>query len=186
MKLVARTILFLVLLAPHGAMAGTPLFNENHATGGWSGFGSGFQDMSAQMDAREVQIQVNWAMAGWGLGIRYTLPELVGERKIKALRAKIRTANGSKTKVYIGLSTDDDATIELDAVKALEVSDEWQIFEIPVFDMKVVQTEANTRSFSDLDMARVRTVKFLFRPPMDKQIEVDTIHLRNAEILFNE
>ena len=161
------------------------LIRTGAAHGGWTGFGTGFQDIAFDVDDQELVVHCDWDSATWGLAIMFSLDKQINGRKIKAIRAKVKTMNGSKTHFYTGMSTVDDATIELSRHKALELTDTWRIYELPVIEMESLQPEEGARIFDDGDWDRIRIVKLLFTKPKGTDIPKDVIVIRNPEIVFH-
>ena len=165
---------------------GELLFKSDHQKGGWRGFGTGFSDSAVNLRLAEIQIEANWQTAAWGLGIMFILDPPCDGQKIKAIRAKIKSTNGSGTGLYIGLENQNGVRFELDRKKTLKITDSWQFFEFPIRRLETLQHGPNAQVNQENSLQNITIVKFLFAKPADKSIPKDVIFVRKPEIILFE
>jgi len=184
-------ITYLVIIVLHAwnislAHGNQILLDLDHPKGGWIGFGSGLDDVGFDMKSKEVLIHCNWPHCSWGLGVMFQLGAPINSRQIQSIRVKVRSNKGSKTMIYAGLSTLNDATLELSRKKALMVTDKWQYFEFPVNYMAPVKAEATSPDFQKAHQTQIHVVKLLFTQPYKGRIEIDQLLIRRPEIVYAE
>jgi hypothetical protein len=166
---------------------GQILMTHGHAKGGWQGFGLGFEDSAINVKEKEIKIHVNWERATWGIGMFHTLPQPINGKNIRAVRIKAKTEKGSQTKIYTGVATKDDASMEILRKKALPLTDQWQNFEFPISEMVISKPEATSRSFAESDWEKIQIFKLLLAKPEQGQVMRDVIMIRSPElIMMNE
>ncbi len=173
-------VVFVTLIA----WGGQVLMTQGHAKGGWQGFGLGFEDSAINVKEKEIKIHVNWERATWGIGTIHSLPLPMNGKNIRAIRIKAKTEKGSQTKIYTGVATKDDASMEIERKKALPLTDQWQNFEFPVSEMVISKPEATSRSFLSADWEKIQIFKVLFAKPEKGQVMRDVILIRNPELIM--
>ncbi len=164
--------------------AGTSLLNENTPLGGWRGIGTGYADGTADMDLKEIQIDVIWSNATWGVGLLYALKPSINGKKVKAIKVEIRTVEGSMTKVIGGLASENNAHIAQNARLAEKITNTWRTVTFPVAEMRPDKPEKNSPKFGSKDWTSVNLVKLIFMKPESGEIDSDIIRVRNPELVM--
>ncbi len=168
-----------------GAVGGELLIDPDHRRGGWQGFGTGLDDAGFDKGKNEIVLQVNWARASWGVGVMHTLENPVDGRAIYAIRVKVKSRKGSKTKIYAGLATKEDATMELPREKSIAVTDQWQIIEFPISEMIFKKPELTSQKFGPDDWEKLQIVKLLFTRQNNNDSK-DTIYIAKPKIVYSK
>ncbi len=185
----------LQLLVIYGLIATAPAFGNfenilllnNDLLGGWQIFGYGIMDRSADIESKEILLNVSWSESIWGVGGMYTLPQPVDGHKLYALRARVRTLNGTSTQVYAGVSTADDANLIIPRSDAIEITDEWQVVTFPITDMIKDKPNIDSPTFTMSDWDKIQIVKLLFTKPEDEPAtDLEDISIQSPELIFME
>jgi len=172
------------LVFPQTTFAEHLLFKPDHPKGGWRGFGVGYDDSTVNLRKNEIQIIANWKRATWGVGMMFSLDQPIDGKGIKAIRAKVKSSNGSPITIFAGLSTKNDANIEVPRNKALEITNKWQIFEFPVREMVPLKPSHDAPLFSDSDWQKIQLIKLIITKPATTTISEDVIFVRNPEFVL--
>ncbi len=151
---------------------------------GWLIFGYGVMDSVTHCDDREINMDVNWEHATWGVGGMFTFEQPLNGKSIRFVQAEIKSANGFETKVYAGLSTKDDANIIGDQRKALTVSNKWEMYNFPITQMYGERPDITSRDFNENDWGNIQIVKILFTKPEHTANGNDKILIRNPKLVL--
>ncbi len=154
------------------------------AKAGWTIFGQGVLDSSAQPENGEITIDVGWLESVWGIGCLYTTPQPVNGKKLKSIQVSVKTMNGSKTKIFAAIATKDDANLVFEVGKAKDITAEAQTILINVADMIKDKPDVTSRTFSDADWDKVQVIKLLFAKPVGDNTEQDRIIIQNPTLIF--
>ena len=109
------------------------------------------------------------------------MTSIPGNKKNPVIEAEIKTEMGTNTLVYAGVSTIDDANLELRRFGAEALANRWQTFSFPISEMVGAQPQASSRKFITADQKRIRIIKFLFTKPTTGG-ESERITIRNPRI----
>ncbi len=156
---------------------------EMDLAGNWKMFGNGLLDSNTDYVRNEIELDVGWPASTWGIGVMFTTESVADIGPNSAINIEIRSERGSQTRVYAGVSTLDDANLELDRRKAKPVTQAWQKFTFPVSEMVGAKPERTSRTFQETDLMRIQSYKLLFTKP-DGGIKYDKIRIRNPKISF--
>jgi hypothetical protein len=151
---------------------------------GWTIFGQGVLDSSAQPQSGEVTVDVGWLESVWGIGCFYTTPQPVNGKKLKAIQVSVKTVNGSKTKIFAAVSTMDDANLVLDIGNAKDITAEAQTITINVAELIKDKPDVTSRTFTDADWDKIQVIKLLFAKPVGDNTEQDRIIIQNPTLIF--
>ncbi len=154
------------------------------AKGGWFVFGYGVMDSASEPGNSGFLIDLDWSKSVWGVGAMFNMNDPVKGKKLKAVRAKIKTLSGSKTKVFAAVATKDDANLVYNKNKAFEVSDDWQVFTFPVSGMIKDKPDITSRLFTDDDWNKIQVVKILFTKATTGVMK-DKIFVQDPELVFD-
>lgn len=167
--------------------AGTSLFDtSDEGLGGWKGFGTGYADGNADAVSKEIQIDVIWSNASWGVGLMYVLNGPIDGSKLQSIRLDVRTVEGSNTRVFAGIATKGEANLTQNARLAEKVNDQWRTVEFPISEMRIDRPEKNSPVFGPSDWKKIQIVKILFKKPKEVTANEEIIRVRNPELIFAE
>ncbi len=154
------------------------------AKGGWFVFGYGVMDSASEPGNSGFLIDLDWNKSVWGVGAMFNMDRPIKGKKLKAVRAKIKTLSGSKTEVFAAVATKDDANLVYNKNKAFEISDKWQVFTFPVSGMIKSKPDITSRLFSDSDWSKIQVVKILFTKATSGAMK-DKILVQDPELIFD-
>ncbi len=186
-----RLIRFSCLVAATAAVAvcadpaDNILLDRTDPRGGWKGFGMGFDDAGVNLKENEIVLHATWSNSTWGVGMKFDLRDTLDGRTVRAVRFRVRTENGSRSRVYAGLSTVDGASVEISRKRALEIGKSWQIVDFPVSEMVYEEPDLNSRMFTDGDWKNIKSVKLLFTKPDRQSANQEKIIIRRPELVLN-
>ena len=152
--------------------------------GGWFIFGYGVMDSASEPGNKGFLIDVDWSKSVWGVGSMFNMQEPINGKKLKGIRAKIRTTRGSQTKVFAAVSTKDDANLVFHRTKAFSVTNQWQSFTFPISGMTKSKPDITSRLFTDDDWDKIQVVKILFTKA-NSGVMKDKIFVQSPELIFN-
>ena len=151
---------------------------------GWFIFGYGVMDSASEPGNQGFLIDVDWSKSVWGVGSMFTMEKPINGKKLKGIRAKVKTMNGSKTKVFAAISTKDDANLVSGRAKAFPVTDQWQLFTFPISGMIKRKPDITSRMFTNDDWNNIQIVKFLFTKANSGVVK-DKIFVKSPELVFD-
>ena len=152
--------------------------------GGWFIFGYGVMDSASEPGNKGFLIDVDWSKSVWGVGSMFSMEKPVKGKKLKAVRAKVKTMNGSKTKVFAAISTKDDANLVSSSTKAFPLTDQWQLFTFPISGMIKSKPDITSRMFTNDDWNNIQIVKLLFAKANSGKMK-DKIFVHSPELVFD-
>jgi hypothetical protein len=181
LKVVLLLSIFLVQVVLGEKEAQLLITSDKNA--GWRAFGVGVLDSTGNTDKEVFSIDIDWKLSTWGVGCMHVMKESVKGKKLKGIRVKVKTANGSQTKVFAAVSTIDDANLVFKKSKAFPVTDRWLLFTFPVSGMIKSKPDVTSRMFTDDDWDMIQIVKFLFTKA-DSGVMKDKIFIQSPELIF--
>jgi hypothetical protein len=185
-KSTMNQLIVLLLFVSLTSFGGTILINKKDNKGGWRGFGNALSDSSADTQSNEFMLDVNWSNATWGVGALFELEAPINGKKVKAIRADIKTVEGSQTRVIAGLATAQEANISQNSRLALKTKDEWKTMEFPISEMRPDKPEKTSPDFTEADWQKIKLVKLIFLKPAEMTSTNDIIRIRNPELIFED
>jgi len=157
---------------------------KNSTYGGWQAFGLGVMDWQVKAIDRELYIDIGWHQASWGIGGLYVLDKPIDGKSLHAIRFKIKSVGGTKTSVYAGLATKDDANLIIDLENAIPVTEKWQTILLPMFNLKPFKPDATSIAFTAEDWNHIEIIKILLTKPENSQYLDEKIIIRNPVLIF--
>ena len=163
------------------------LMSKDKKKGGWLVFGNGVLDSSVDSKTKKIIIDLDWGESKWGLGCMYDLGAPLGDKKVQNIRLKVKTKNGSGTRLYAGVATADDANLVHPRPLAFKVTKEWQEILVSISKMIPDMPNANSQVFNNKDdYEKIQSIKILFTKPSESSPKNDRISILNPELIFEE
>ncbi len=148
----------------------------------WKTFGTGVLGSEVDSDNNILAVEVSWYDSQWGVGVMVTSGEPLKSNEPLEFKFDIRGNQGSGTRVYAGVSTLDDANLELRLHDSKKVTSEWTTFSFNVSNMVKSFPQMTSRHFSNDDMKRIQILKLLFTNPLNENYS-EKLEIRNPRIV---
>ena len=162
----------------------THLLITTDKNAGWKAFGVGVLDSTGNAEKKAFSIDVDWKRSTWGVGCIHALKKPIKGKRLKGIRVKVKTANGSQAKVFAAVSTKDDANLVFNRTMAFPVTDQWQLFTFPISGMIKSKPDITSRMFADDDWDKIQIVKILFTKAKSGVVK-DKIFIKSPELIFD-
>ena len=149
-------------------------------------FGQAVLDWSIESDTNTITIEVDWSSATWGLGAEISLKEPINLKEVAEIEALVYTIHNSPTKVYLMVSTPDDANLSFPSRLAYPVTSVENKFTFPVDKLVSYKPDTTSKDFQDDDWKRVDRIKFILTKPTDYAQGRESIIISNPRIVYSE
>jgi len=153
---------------------------------GWTIFGPPLNGGNIVKRNNELRIQVDWPKTSWGVGISRALELPVDGRKVKGIRAEIKTLGTSNVRVHAGLSNKAGGNLSQDMRLAEEVTTDWKLFEFSAAEMMPELFASLSPTFGNLNQDKVIIVNLFFLKPRNNVHVKGSIIVRNPVLIYSE
>ena len=149
-------------------------------------FGQAVLDWVAKPDTNSISIEVDWNEASWGLGAEILLKKPINLKDVANIEVSASTSYGSPTKIYVVVSTPDDANLSFPSKLAYSVTSDQSEFNFPVDKFVKFKPDTTSKDFKEEDWKRVDRIKFILTKPATYSQGSESITISNPRIIYRK